>query len=920
MSRQAKKDSGAEAASADRGKGKKPKGKKAKREPRREALPAPAPPVDEGPSEPVAEGTLGLILFAVAMATVGLVAIWFSMDVNRVFDVPKALALKVGGAGGFLVWLLYGLFGRGFDWRSFRIYAAPVFALAAAVVVSTFFSLDTVTSIYGVYERQFGMQGFLACVGLYAVTSSVLVGKRGAILGLGWLAFLGGLIGTYALLQSQGWDPFVFFYQKPHNKVYSFLGNATFAGNALALIFPISTVLAIMASRHTLAAERFGGEGRGGAVLAWLVGVAGLLALEILPGVLVASNPDTAARQGAYRLTTGLAFALAFGAAGFGTWGPKGLRLASESSRRAADALGAGVLSASAVGIVMGLLFTRTRGAWVGSAVAVGLGLVLLPMLFRQTKAFTKIRAGCWGGLAVAAVLLTGYVLFAEKICGDDRQGRCMVFALTIRSIPAAFDPNRTDYGKGQGTRRFLWTESVRVLIDHEDTLERLYEDRDRYVANVEPGVVEGIEPHAWGPTKEEAGFDRAWRKASVWLFGIGIETYRFAFMSHKSKRLEALDPMTNHDNPHNNYLYILASFGLFGLAAYLWLLWRLLSQAFLRFYDPDRLGASTTIADRALAFGVLTSFFSYSVYSIAGFDSVACSVFLFFLLGCAAALFEPSGGGRPKPLLVGLMEHWALFRRRDLSGIPSRAPTWASALVALVGVGLLGHAVIGATRVYRAEKAFVGSRDTPARSYDDKIDRILRAIDINPNESYYRQELGSTYLGKARAFRQRYQQASKSGDRAAAMAAAEKMQDAAEKAKVALFSALAHAWAPENIYISLFQVYYHLNDVEKSKTALRWALSHSPHLGAVRANLAALELQTKDYDGALADVEWVLSVEPSNATALRTLVQIHMARGDLEAAQRALQTAKKRRPRDRALKQIEQQLEQKLEAATSTT
>ena len=142
-----------------------------------------------------------------------------------------------------------------------------------------------------------------------------------------------------------------------------------------------------------------------------------------------------------------------------------------------------------------------------------------------------------------------------------------------------------------QGTRRFLWSESPRVLYDHEKTLERLYEDHDDYAEHVTPAIlgdIDGIRVKE-KLTESEKSFDTAWRSVSVWFFGIGIETYRYAFMSHKSKRLEAMDPMTNHDNPHNNYLYVLASFGIFGLAAYLWLLWRLLSQAFRRFLAIPR-------------------------------------------------------------------------------------------------------------------------------------------------------------------------------------------------------------------------------------------------------------------------------------------------------------------------------------------
>ncbi|NJK90107.1 MAG: hypothetical protein HC923_12450 [Myxococcales bacterium] len=48
------------------------------------------------------------------------------------------------------------------------------------------------------------------------------------------------------------------------------------------------------------------------------------------------------------------------------------------------------------------------------------------------------------------------------------------LYARTVRSIPAAFDPDRTDFGQGQGTRPYLWSESPRVLTNHRDTLNRI--------------------------------------------------------------------------------------------------------------------------------------------------------------------------------------------------------------------------------------------------------------------------------------------------------------------------------------------------------------------------------------------------------------------------------------------------------------
>ena len=987
-----------------------------KNAPAAKAPPAPKPAAVEAPPvEPIADGPVEWLWVLGAIFIVAGVSWWFQLDVNRVFDVPKAVILKVGGCGLFAVWFLYALFGPGVRWRSAGIFAGPVLALTAAVLLSTFFSLDAATSFNGVYERQFGLQGFLACVGLFFLTSTGLNGKRGAWMAIGVLACVGSVIGIYALFQSFGWDPWPFFWNKQHNKVYSFLGNATFAGNALALILPMVITAAGVSTAVTVAApdrrERFGAH-----LLLWTGGFVAVIALQILPGYIQASQalalepvpatpPATVAL--AFKVGLSLAIGVLLVASLLGTWGPEFIRLEDKRSRQAADAVAAGALSAMVIGIAAGLLFTRTRGAWVGTAVALCAGFLLLPQLARGTRWYSTVRNGCWGTAGAVVVAFSVYLLAPSAICGTKpagpRPGACWLWAETFRSVPAAFDPSRTDYGKGQGTRRYLWWESPRVLFNNAATLERYYTDRVDYAAHVDTSFAKDLEIAKLEPrTDGYKTFDTAWRAAAVWFFGIGIETYRYAFMSHKSLRLEALDPMTNHDNPHNNYLYTLASFGLLGLAAYVWLLWVLLSYAFRRFlaptkpllqsddtsadaegaykpglvtawtfteatrdtkaklslrtahpdevsqairtafpdwqvdanegavvvrgYEPDTVlgdvaGIETSLGgsrvDRAMAFGVVTSFFSYAVYSIAGFDSVACSVFLYFLLGTSAVLFRPNVGEVPEQLLIQLQKQWLAFRGRDSSQRPA-LPAWAPVLVAAICVPLLLTCAWRAWVVLSAEKALVSSPSARTRRgyYESKVTSTREAVRINPYESFYKQSLGNAYAEAARYYD--VEARSARGQAGVAQAAIAKAAEYRAAAEQTLYAALDHAWAPENIYISLFQLYYQQGKRNEAETALERALVHSPHLGAVRANLASLQLQRNGLKEALANAKWVQQVDPTNAMAWRVAGRVHQKLGDLTSAEYNLKMALKRsKNRDRLASQYLAEVEK---LKTSTT
>ncbi|MFO0725036.1 MAG: O-antigen ligase family protein [Myxococcota bacterium] len=910
-----------------------------------------APPLAPAP---MTGGFLDTILIAVAIATVALVAWLFQLDVNRVFDVPKALALKVGGAGLMAVFIarsVLGLMSGGAPWSSIRMFAAPVFTLLCLVGVSTVLSLDPWMSLYGVYERQFGFQGLLACVGLFAVTATSLRTRRGAVFAFGVLAVVGGVVGAYAYLQSIGMDPYGFF-KKPNTKVYSTLGNATFAGNALALIFPMSLTLSTVAVAKALSPSNWReSDGHPMKVVVTIAAAAlVVVGLMIGPGYYAVADAGSTAdvRQSLFKLGVGLALVVIAALALVGNHGPDWGRLEGAAGRRWADSALAGAISAVTLGILVGLWTTRTRGAWVGTAVAMALGAVLLPLIFVDRP---KLMKQMFVAGISALVLGVGGVAAVVHFVPEH------VFSRTIRSIPAAFNPEETVYGQGQGTRPYLWKESPRVLVNNQATLDRKAMDRADWREHVEG------EPRG---STIASGTSATLKNLLVWPFGIGIETYRYAFMSHKSKKLEALDPMTNHDNPHNNYLYTLASYGILGLLAYLWLLWRLLSTSFLAFLgvplkvvkrdskgelvagavkvwrltrgeggdsleleasDASALAAAiqrtlpehevvvegkrvivkragedptvtleqmTTVwlrtepdlARRVLAFGVVTSFFSYSVYSIAGFDSVACSVFLYFFLGAVAVFLSPAEEGAPTPpLLKVAAEKW----KRPLGLL-------GAAAVVLLLVSL--HTLWAAKQVYAAERAFVGGEG--GRSFEDRLEGIERAIQINPHESFYHQSLGSSYMDASRQYREAASRAQQQGGGPGqAEAYLRKAQEYFEKSEKSLYSALDHCWAPENIFISLFQLYYSWQKLPEAEAALERALMHSPHLGPVRANLAVLKLERGAYAEAMADCQWVLEVEQNNAMALRTCGRASQKLHKLAEAKDYLERAKAQNPRD---------------------
>ncbi len=114
------------------------------------------------------------------------------------------------------------------------------------------------------------------------------------------------------------------------------------------------------------------------------------------------------------------------------------------------------------------------------------------------------------------------------------------------------------------------------------------------------------------------------------WYKGCGIETFRVAFLPYKSLDLAINGPKQNWRNPHNVILYELTSNGILGLLTYLLLIGYAISRFLKAGKTQDGFGMVIT--------GCMASFCGYLVHNLVNYDVVTTAFTMYLFVGLAQA------------------------------------------------------------------------------------------------------------------------------------------------------------------------------------------------------------------------------------------------------------------------------------------
>lgn len=209
-------------------------------------------------------------------------------------------------------------------------------------------------------------------------------------------------------------------------------------------------------------------------------------------------------------------------------------------------------------------------------------------------------------------------------------------------------------------------------------------------------------------------------------LLGHGLETFKGVFPKYRELNLIKLEgEFSMPDRPHNEPLYLIYGFGLFGFTAFLWLLIAFAWKSILVVRKAD-----TDIAQFVVATGIAV--IGYNVSNFFSFSTVNTTAGYWALMGFAASVMSDT----PKYVV-------------SLPKIPSyvKVATYtAVSVMAVLAINISGKIFIADYHYNKArfERA-VNQMDAARRSSES-------AVALNPYQSLYRIELAMVYQGLAQA------------------------------------------------------------------------------------------------------------------------------------------------------------------------
>ena len=301
-------------------------------------------------------------------------------------------------------------------------------------------------------------------------------------------------------------------------------------------------------------------------------------------------------------------------------------------------------------------------------------------------------------------------------------------------------------------------------------------------------------------------------------LFGIGIESFRRGFMPYKPLELSQLEPNVNYDDPHNNFLGVLAKTGIIGFIFYAWIFVAAAGMLYktLKVAEPKK--------EKMLIMGIAAGLVAYATNLVTIFDMLPSLMMFYGLIGLIMASYniyvkpgqdevaEAKPWVKPTALVA-----WALLLGLSLYNGYYYFNAWKAESYFRSGLGNM--------RYYESNQASLSDEQKP-QIVASSLYFLDKAMTYNPNESYY----AINYLRSASYYWDIMQTASPDEASNVVNAAIAKAQQYEST-----------TWAPENLYATMANVYAKVGGLDKSIQYFEKAVSWDHQFYSARMNLAIL-------------------------------------------------------------------------------
>ncbi len=346
------------------------------------------------------------------------------------------------------------------------------------------------------------------------------------------------------------------------------------------------------------------------------------------------------------------------------------------------------VTSASCLLPIIAILFTKSRSgllAFGASTVVFLLGLVIINQTSKKSSRLTKLTQTLFQLISNIQYQASSFWLLpASRSLGEGWASGFLTVLLVFSTFTLGFFLNQTDL-------------SQRITPQNS--------------GGTDSGLIRQI---VW------QGAFHVWQRYP--LLGSGVETFAYSYYQDRPISHNLVSEWDFlYNKAHNEFLNILATTGIVGLAAYCFLISNFLSFATLQIFDKKK-----NQEQRLLSLSLLSGFIALNISNFFGFSTVSVGT-LFFIF----------------PAFITIENRESDVENRGSSKIPSLIQTLALFSLFLVTITVLQSIY----QIWLADLSFARAKKLKAQGQlEVGIRELLIASKLRPAEALYYNELARSY------------------------------------------------------------------------------------------------------------------------------------------------------------------------------